>query len=108
SGVAAFPFSRAARVEFSGGLYDVSFTRELRTDTYSADTQQLVNQTVVRSQLADSLRLAASSVALVYDTSYFGATSPILGRRYRLELGQSAGSLAYTTLLADWRQYFMP
>ncbi len=106
--VTAFPFSHAARVEFSGGWYAVSFTRETRTATYAADTQQLIDQTVVRSTLSQSLRLAQSSVALVYDTSYFGATSPILGRRYRVELGQSAGSLNYTTLLADWRQYFMP
>ena len=52
--------------------------------------------------------LAEGGVALVHDTSFFGATSPIYGERYRLELDRSLGSLSYTGLLLDWRRYFMP
>ena len=44
----------------------------------------------------------------MHDTSFFGATSPVFGARGRLEIGQSLGSLRYTSLLADWRRYFMP
>jgi len=57
---------------------------------------------------ADPLYLAETSVALVHDTSYFGATSPIYGGRYRIEVGQSAGTLQYSSLLVDYRRYFMP
>jgi hypothetical protein len=49
-----------------------------------------------------------ASTALVYDTSIFGATSPIRGSRYRLEYDQTAGSLTYGSALADYRKYFMP
>ncbi|MFH1834548.1 MAG: BamA/TamA family outer membrane protein, partial [bacterium] len=48
------------------------------------------------------------SVALVYDAAIVGATSPIAGERYRLEVGPTVGSLAFTGILADYRRYFMP
>src|SRR5206468_292955 len=39
---------------------------------------------------------------------FYGAISPILGRRYRAQFGYTGGSLSYKTVLADFRQYFMP
>src|SRR6185503_19154246 len=54
------------------------------------------------------LNLGEASSALVYDTSIFGATSPIRGSRYRVELSQSAGGLTYTGFLTDMRTYLMP
>jgi hypothetical protein len=47
-------------------------------------------------------------VALVHDTSFYGAISPIFGSRARVQVGHSRGSLEYTSALADWRRYFMP
>jgi outer membrane protein assembly factor BamA len=49
--------------------------------------------------------MGTASAALVYDTSLFGGTSPVLGRRYRLEFGSNAGGLSYSTALADYREY---
>ena len=46
--------------------------------------------------------------ALVYDTSNFGATSPVQGTRYRFEATPTFGSLQFTSLLGDYRRYFMP
>jgi outer membrane protein assembly factor BamA len=48
------------------------------------------------------------SAALVFDNSFFGATSPILGQRYRLEVSPTIGSLNYVGVLADYRKYVMP
>ena len=48
------------------------------------------------------------SVAIVQDTTYFGATAPLMGLRSRFEVGFSRGSLKYQTLLLDWRRYYMP
>jgi hypothetical protein len=53
------------------------------------------------------LNLGETSAALVYDTSVFGATSPILGQRYRLEYSQLVGTLKFSGALADFRKYFM-
>ncbi len=108
SGIAAYPLSPALRVEFSGGAHALTFTHDTKTVNYSADTLQFLGDTTTHLASDGALYLADTSVALVHDTSLFGATGPILGRRYRIQLGQSAGSLNYQTVLADWRQYFMP
>jgi outer membrane protein assembly factor BamA len=44
----------------------------------------------------------------VYDNSFFGATGPILGQRYRLEVSPTFGSLDFVGALADYRRYIMP
>jgi outer membrane protein assembly factor BamA len=44
----------------------------------------------------------------VYDTSIFGATSPIDGSRYRFEAAPTFGGIRYTSFLADYRRYTMP
>jgi hypothetical protein len=64
--------------------------------------------TVVETESADPLYLGTASVALVRDTSFFGATAPLFGARSRFEIGFSRGSLQYGTLLFDWRRYYMP
>ena len=44
-------------------------------------------------------------MAFVGDYSFFGFTSPIQGRRYRLEVGSQIGDLSYQTILGDYREY---
>jgi len=105
---AAFPLSTATRLEVSGGLRSLTFTQESRIRVYSAETRDLIDRRVERATIADPLHLAEVGAALVHDTSHFGATSPIFGARSRFELAQSTGSLQFTTLLADWRRYYMP
>ena len=107
-GIAAFPLSGGTRLEFSGGARDLTFTRETEVQTYSADTQNLLDRSKTSEDLAAPLRLAEASAAIVRDTSLFGATGPVYGGRSRLEVGQSVGTLRYSTLSLDWRHYWMP
>jgi outer membrane protein assembly factor BamA len=60
------------------------------------------------TKAGDSLNLGTTSAALVFDTSSFGVTSPVHGQRYRFEASPTFGSVNYTSLLADYRRYFMP
>jgi Tol biopolymer transport system component len=115
AGVVAYPFSRAQRVEVTGGLRQIGLKEDVTQRLYSPFTGQFLGEE--RQQLATfpSLNLAQASAALVYDTSLSGMTSPIRGSRYRLELSQvtgnqseGGGSLAYTGTLADYRTYYMP
>jgi hypothetical protein len=106
--VAAYPFSTSTRVEFASGLHALSFTRERRTREFSAETGRFLERRDSRDDLYDPLYLAEASAAIVGDTSFYGATGPIYGERYRLEVMQSLGSLTYNTVLADWRRYVMP
>jgi hypothetical protein len=105
---AAFPFSASTRVEVSGALQALSFTREVRTSVYDPSSLQRLSTSVDRQPSAAPLYLGVGSVALVRDSSFFGATGPLYGMRSRIEWGRSAGSLRYSTLLLDWRRYFMP
>jgi hypothetical protein len=104
----AFPFNSATRIEFGGGARALSFSRDARVRVYSIETGELIERRQEFTPIGETLYLGETSVALVRDTSFFGATGPLYGSRARLEVGQSIGTLQYTTLLADWRRYFMP
>jgi len=107
SGVLAYPFSVAQRVEVSGGFRQIGLKEDVRDQVFDLFGNQLSQQT---STLATypTLNLGQASGALVYDTSISGITSPIRGSRYRLELSQTTGSLKYTGVLTDMRTYLMP
>jgi outer membrane protein assembly factor BamA len=108
TGLAEYPFNRSHRVEFFAGAQNIDFGLDVQTRAFSTIDGALIVDEEEDLGGPDSLNLASGGAALVYDTSLFGATSPILGRRYRLEVQQTGGSLTYATALADGRQYFMP
>jgi Tol biopolymer transport system component len=108
SAIAAYPFNRAQRIELQGGVSQISFDQIVETTTFSLDTGQLLDDRSDTQSLARPLTLGTSSAALVYDTSNYGATSPVAGQRYRLEASPTVGSINFTSLLADYRRYFMP
>ena len=107
--ITAYPFDRARRVEFQAGTTRVSFDRRVETTVSSLTTGAVLSDNVTNAAtLAPSLNLANTSAAFVYDTSAFGATSPISGQRYRLEASPTFGALTFTNLLVDYRRYLMP
>ena len=108
AGILAYPFSRASRFELQGGARRINFDTELRTEYFDPATGQFLGREEEDLEDPDPLHLGEFSAALVYDTSVSGVTSPILGQRYRLEVGQTTGTLQFTTLLADYRRYLMP
>jgi outer membrane protein assembly factor BamA len=106
--VAAYPFNRAQRVEFTGTIRRLSFDQETRTIAYSNLTGDVLLDERADQELIAPMHYGEAAAALVYDTSVFGATSPVLGQRYRLEVAPVAGSVRFTSVLADYRRYFMP
>ncbi|MBA3948592.1 MAG: PD40 domain-containing protein [Acidobacteria bacterium] len=108
SGLVAYPFSRASRFEVQGGARRITFSSEVTTRVFDPFTGQLISDDTEALDDPSALNLGDISAALVYDTSVFGVTGPVLGQRYRFEVGQTAGSLQFTTLLADYRKYVMP
>lgn len=108
SAIAQYPFSRVQRLEVSAGARRIGFASELETRYFSAVTGQLIEEQREDLPHPDAINLAEASAALVYDSSIFGATGPLVGRRYRLEYSQMAGTLTFGGLLADYRRYFMP
>ena len=69
--------------------------------------QQVLERTRRRSATRRSTS-GETDAAIVRDTSVFGATSPIMGQRFRFDVSPTFGTLNYTGALADFRQYLMP
>jgi Tol biopolymer transport system component len=108
TGLAAYPISRAQRLELNVGWRNVGFSRKQFTQAASLETGRLLIDEERDLGGPESVNLGEVAGALVYDSSLFGATSPILGRRFRLEAAPTFGSIRYTGVLADLRQYVMP
>ena len=107
-GVTVYPFSRARRIEFSGGFHSITSERQVATRVYQRGSGALLKETQDPAAPEAAASLFESSAAMVYDTALVGATGPVLGTRYRFEAAPTLGDLSYTTLLADYRRYVMP
>ncbi len=109
----AYAFNRVRRVEFQAGFSNITFDEQVREKAW-----QLIGGAFLGTQIQDTtyhintglrnLNLATASAAMVYDNSLFGATSPIMGQRYRLEVSPLVGTLKFAEALADFRKYLMP
>lgn len=107
-GLTAVPLSPAKRFEFSAAVRRLTFSQQHRTSTYNASTGTLLSRAQEKEPLGVPINAGEFMAAFVHDTSFFGATAPIYGRRYRLQLMQSTGTLRYQSALVDVRQYAMP
>jgi Omp85 superfamily domain/WD40-like Beta Propeller Repeat len=108
AGFLSYPFNRSHRIEVSGGFRQIGQKYDLKQRTYSLVTGEQLTEEDIDLESFPNLNLGEASTALVFDTSISGPTSPIRGSRYRLEVGQSTGSITYTSLLTDFRTYLMP
>ena len=104
SAVAIYPFSGSKRLELSGGAQSIAYDLESTTSDFSSVSGKQLNSSTSVSSAAASAFLVEPRVALVYDSSVWGPTSPILGQRYRLAVAPTFGSLSFTTVTADFRK----
>jgi Tol biopolymer transport system component len=102
----AYPFSTTRRVEGNIGIQRYSFDLEERVSFF--DGGFFVGSETTSLTSRPALNLASASIALVGDNSNIAYTSPVSGGRYRLEVGQSVGTLNFTSLVLDVRRYFSP
>jgi hypothetical protein len=107
SGFAFYPFSQLQRFEVSAGFRLIDFNAVAYTYGYDY-ALNLVSYDKQSLDAPPSLKFATASAALVYDSSFFGATSPLIGQSYRFEAAPYVGSINFYTILADYRRYFMP
>jgi outer membrane protein assembly factor BamA len=101
----SYPFNPSQRIEFAAGYSNISFSAELKTQAVDAVTGQLVLDQSQDLPAGKPLNLGVGMAALVFDNSIFGATAPVLGQRYRLEVSPTFGSISYLGVLADYRRY---
>jgi WD40 repeat protein len=103
----AYPFSRVRRVEGQIGYENIGYGIE-QENRYIDPEGNVIGDVKTNLPSPSALNLGQASAALVYDNSIVGFTGPILGQRYRLELGATQGDLGFLTLLGDYRRYWMP
>jgi Tol biopolymer transport system component len=100
------PKNRFTRYEFGGRLVsyardEVQYQRYLDAATGYALTDffyQPINK-------LPTVTMAAPFAAYVSDNALIGYTSPILGRRYRVQVSPNFGTWNYVEYLADYRRY---
>jgi surface antigen Omp85-like protein/WD40 repeat protein len=102
--ITQYPFSATQRVEASAGVTRIGFENELFRVAVIGDT--VVDRSEEGLPAPSSLMLYQGSLAFVGDSSYFGFTAPVRGRRYRLAVEPIFGDLEFQSLTADYRQYF--
>jgi WD40 repeat protein len=103
----SYPFSQVSRVEWSAGVRNISYAAQVES-LVIAPSGLLVADNISNLTGPPSLTMGMFSGALVYDNSFYGATSPVLGQRWRLEVDPVVGGLQFFNVLADYRRYFMP
>jgi outer membrane protein assembly factor BamA len=74
----------------------------------SLENGRLLDHSTITGFGGTPANIGEVSAALVGDTALFGATSPIVGSRYRFEIASALGNLSFVRVLLDHRQYFMP
>ncbi|MBC7672148.1 MAG: PD40 domain-containing protein, partial [Polaromonas sp.] len=101
----AYPFSSTRRLEFGTNATRVGYSTQVQSIIFDSFGNP-VNQTVESRPSPPPVYYASGSMAYVGDNSYSAFTNPIQGERFRFEVSPTAGTLTYTTLLADYRKYF--
>jgi len=102
---AAYPFSSTRRIEVGLTATRLGFSTQIQrllVDGAGNVYDQRIDDTTSRAPIY----YGQASLALVGDASYSAFTGPIQGSRYRFEVTPTAGTLNFTTLLADYRKYF--
>ncbi|HWC72955.1 MAG TPA: BamA/TamA family outer membrane protein [Gemmatimonadales bacterium] len=108
SAVAAYPFNRSLRFEGSVSAQQISYSDEIQRVGYDPFTGNVVYDSTFHNPVPAALGLGGVTAAFVRDNTFFGATGPIMGDRWRIEADPTFGTLNFVTGLVDYRKYVMP
>jgi Tol biopolymer transport system component len=104
AGGGVYPLSPNRRVELAGGYS--RYWHQVQGRSFFINSDDVVMQEAAFEPAKPvALNLFHGSIAYVGDHSHFGLTDPIKGRRYRLEVEPTVGTLLYANVLADYRYY---
>ncbi len=104
----AYPFSTTRRVEGNIGVQRWSSDAEEDRYYFNRFGGFGAVARVSLPTIFPPLNMFSASIALVGDNSLTGFTSPVGGGRFRLEVGQTLGTLNFSTIVADFRRYLSP
>lgn len=105
---ARYNVTASRRIEIGSGLRRTGVTWQTITRTIDVADGSTINRALSQTPAGRPLYVADAHVAVVADTAVFGATSPVLGHRLRLEVEPAFGAATYADIRVDARRYFMP
>ncbi len=108
SGFVTYPFNQIQRVELSGGYEYIGFSNEVFTQAVGLQSGNLLIDQIDSLPSPPGFHFWNASLALIYDSSLFGATGPIIGQSYIVEAMPQIGTISVSSVLLDYRRYLMP
>ncbi|MFC2161396.1 peptidase S9 [Acidobacteriota bacterium] len=108
SGFVSYPFSKAKRFELGAGFRFLDYNNVSYREYFDAFDGISWGSEKVKLPSAPSNHFGFANAALVYDTSVYGLTAPIMGQSYRFEVSPYIGSFNFINVTADYRKYFLP
>jgi hypothetical protein len=106
-GLLVYPLNQAQRVELGAGVRHIRYRQTVQSNVRSLQSGRVLDRHTATGSGGAPANVGELSAAFVGDTALFGATSPIVGRRYRLEMTSALGNLSAVHVLLDHRQYSM-
>jgi hypothetical protein len=107
-GFAYYPLNTFRRIELTAGFNLIDFNSRVDRWIFDPYSGALIDYYRLNLPSAKSIKYGYASAALVYDSSMFGACSPILGQSYLLQAQPTFGNLNFVSLMADYRRYLIP
>lgn len=102
--VTAYPLSRFTRFEFGGGFNNVDRSRWYVTREMEG-TSATTGFALDSIRYDSNLNYVDGQIAMVSDNTINGYTSPLMGRRFRLQVSPVLGSIRWLQSLLDYRRY---
>ncbi len=96
-----YPLS--SKLRFEGGLSYARYSYRIDSITYYNGYYQTKTKV---DDVPSPYNIGSAYIAIVGDNSNFGITSPMMGYRYRFQIGQMFDKYNITTLSFDVRKYF--
>jgi hypothetical protein len=103
-----YDVDRSRRFEFRVGLRRTGYEWQMQTRVVNATNGDTTSRSSADLPAGAPIYLAEGEAAFVHDTAVMGATGPVLGQRMRFDVAPAVGGLAYVTVRADVRRYFLP
>jgi len=105
----SYPLSQVTRLQLGAGYTIQDFNHTIYQWVYDPVTGYLLDyQKYHPNDMPPALNYGYATASYFHDTGIFGATSPILGQNFGLQVQQTLGEVTMSTLVADYRRYFMP
>jgi Tol biopolymer transport system component len=100
-----YPLSRFQRIEGSLRVANVDDAVLSVLEPYNPLSGFATDDPTLETNNRPGVNYLVPSVALVFDNSLFGYTSPFYGRRWRVDLARTMGDWSFSAITVDYRRY---